>query len=418
MDSDPQCNGNRKGEWIAMSGEVIPIIYSVNDHYAPYLYISLQSLVKHVGSICNYRVYILYTRLEERHIKRLENLQRKNIEISCVEISKNMKGIDIEESNYLTVETCYRLLLPELFPQYSRILYIDSDTLIMADVAELFRSPLNGKVAGVMHEASSIHLRKYYQSLGVSEAFNAGILLIDLILFREKKIGIKCLQLLIEDSKRTNRRLQYMDQDALNIVLKDKVSFFDSKWNFLYRYMQDLDLLDTESQAAYLEASHDIRILHYVSEIKPWEHPEFAMADLFWEEARQTPYYEEILFKNTKGKAQMEKELFKNHLFPFELFPRDSRIALYGAGVVGHTLNAQNSIVNYVKIVLWVDKNYKNIEISENIYGPEMLLKRQEIYDYILIAIDDPVICFAVEKGLWEMGIPSEKIIWSKYIRD
>lgn len=143
-----------------------------------------------------------------------------------------MEGINIKGSNYLTAETCYRLLLPELFPQYPRILYIDSDTLVLADPAELFESPLNGKIAGVMREAESKDLKEYYRLLGVEKAFNAGILLIDMALFREKKIGIQCLKLLVEDSKQPVRRLQYMDQDALNIVLRNQVCFLDSKWNF------------------------------------------------------------------------------------------------------------------------------------------------------------------------------------------
>lgn len=402
----------------AMQNKIVPIIYSVNNHYAPYLYISLQSLVKHAGEIWKYEIYILYTELEKRHIKRFESLYKKNVKITCVDISKNMEGINIKGSNYLTAETCYRLLLPELFPQYPRILYIDSDTLVLADPAELFESPLNGKIAGVMREAESKDLKEYYRLLGVEKAFNAGILLIDMALFREKKIGIQCLKLLVEDSKQPVRRLQYMDQDALNIVLRNQVCFLDSKWNFLYRYMENLDLLCAGYRETYLADSQVVKIVHYVSEIKPWQHPEFPMSDLFWKEARQTPYYEEILFRNLKGREKIESDLFKNHIFPFDRLPRDCRIALYGAGAVGRTLNAQNRVVSYVKIVLWVDQNYKNIEISDTVLDPEMLLSQQESYDYILIAIDDPVICSSVEKMLTKKGLPSKKIVWSKYSRN
>ena len=62
----------------AMQNKIVPIIYSVNNHYAPYLYISLQSLVKHAGEIWKYEIYILYTELEKRHIKRFESLYKKN----------------------------------------------------------------------------------------------------------------------------------------------------------------------------------------------------------------------------------------------------------------------------------------------------------------------------------------------------
>lgn len=410
---------NEDERQLTMSNQTVPIVYSVNNLYAPYLYISLQSLKKHTEAEWNYQIYILYTDLEKRHIKRLENLSKKNVEIQCVDVSKDMEGIDIKGSNYLTAESCYRLLLPDLFPQYSKMLYIDADTLILEDVKKLFKESLKGKTAGVIREAVSIPLKEHYQSLGINEAFNAGIMLIDMELFREREIGKQCLELLIEDSKQKKRRLRFMDQDALNVVLKDQVHFINQEWNFLYQYMQHLDWLYPEYQKAYLEASSNIRILHYVSEIKPWEHPEVALAELFWEEARKTPYYEEILFRNIREKKEkMVEDFFRNHLFPFDKLPKGSRIALYGAGNVGCTLNAQNNIVNYVKIVLWVDKNYDDIEGSETIYGPEKLMEWQALYEYILIAIDDPAVCESVEKNLLRQGIPQEKIVWSKYRRN
>lgn len=402
-----------------MSSKIVPIVYSVNDLYAPYLYISLRSLENHTENGWNYHIYILYTELEKRHIKRLEDLSKRNVVIQCMDVNKNMEGIDIKRSTYLTVESCYRLLLPDLFPQYPKILYIDSDTLILEDVKKLFEEPLNGKIAGVIREAVSISLKNYYQEMGVNEAFNAGIMLIDMALFREKRIGKQCLKLLEEDSKQKKRRLRFMDQDALNIVLKEQVRFMDQGWNFLYQYMQHLDWLYPEYQKAYLEASHNIRILHFVSEIKPWKHPEVVMAELFWEEARKTPYYEEILFRNIKEEEkETAEDLFRDHLFPFDMLPRGSRIALYGAGNVGCTLNAQNNIVNYVKIVLWVDKNYEEAEISENVYSPERLIEWQTLYDHVLIAIDDPTVCASVEMDLLHRGIPKEKIVWGGYRRN
>lgn len=399
-----------------MLNKVIPIIYSVNNHYAPYFYISLKSLIEHANGKNRYQIYILYTELDERHRRYLGKLKRENIQIECIDIAENMRNITIDGNNYLTVETCYRLLLPQIFPQHERVLYIDSDTLVMSDVEELFDSWLGEKPVGAMHEADTVYLREYYRKLGVHEAFNAGILVIDIKLFREMNIGTQCLTLLEEDSKRKERRLQYMDQDALNIVLKDKVCFLDSRWNFLSRYMQDIELLYEERREEYLKNADDIKILHYVSEIKPWIYPEVKLADLFWKAASETPYYEEIIMENLGEKDKAQSPLFRRFQFPLSKVPRNSRVALYGAGAVGRTIEAQNRILNYVNIVLWVDKNYKNLQmVSENIYGIERLWEQENLYDYVLVAIDNPEISLAAKEEIHRNGVPLEKIRLSRY---
>ena len=56
-----------------MQNKIVPIIYSVNNHYAPYLYISLQSLVKHAGEIWKYEIYILYTEVNKANHASVES---------------------------------------------------------------------------------------------------------------------------------------------------------------------------------------------------------------------------------------------------------------------------------------------------------------------------------------------------------
>ncbi|MCW1562488.1 hypothetical protein OLS58_00140, partial [Campylobacter jejuni] len=38
--------------------------------------------------------------------------------------------------------------------------------------------------------------------------------------------------------------------------------------------------------------------IHYCDYFKPWNSPHLPKADIWWHYARQTPFYEEILFKN------------------------------------------------------------------------------------------------------------------------
>lgn len=401
------------------SADSIPVVFAINNEYAPYLYVTLSSMLAHVNTKRQYEVFILHTGLENKHIARLENLGENNVRIQCLNVEKSMEGIDIKGSIHLTVETCYRLLIAELFPQYSRVLYIDSDTLIQADVADLYSCNLNGKTVGAVHEVVCTFLKEYYRKhigIQVEDGFNAGVLVIDTARFREKRIKEQCMQWLIEDSQRAERRYVYMDQDVLNRALKEDVCFLDSAWNFQWMYLWRLDTIYPEYRADYLKDSREAKIMHYAGEKKPWQRPDLENADLFWKTARDTVYYEEILFANTIHEQQ--SNLFQSHMFPFSKVPRDSKIILYGAGDVGKTLYAQNRIMDYVKILLWVDRNPQKVSAKIGaVCGVEELFRFPAVYDYVLIAIDDERICREVKGNLAEHGVPEEKIIWSCYRR-
>ena len=82
-------------------------------------------------------------------------------------------------------------------------------------------------------------------------------------------------------------------------------------------------------------------------------------------------------------------------------------------------VNVQNKAIGYTNIVLWVDKNYRNlIDKPDAIFGIDELKNYPLIYDYVLIAIEDERICNQVKQVLMNYNIPENKIVWDKYSRD
>lgn len=402
-------------------GSIVPVVFAVNNGYAPYLYVSLMSLIKYTAPNEIYQIYVLHTGLEKKHIERIEDLGRDNVHVECKNVEKSMQGIKIKGSVHLTVETCYRLLIPELFPQYLRMLYIDSDTLILSDVAELYYSNLSGKTIGAVHDVVCTYLEEYYAQhvgMNVEEGFNAGILVIDMTKFREKRIREKCIGWLIEDSKNSERKYVYMDQDVLNLALRHEVCFLESEWNFQWQYLWRLETILPEYLDNYIKDSKKARIIHYAGDKKPWARPDLEKADLFWMAARKSVYYEEILFRNFMTVTGRKNDLFKGHIFPFSEIEKDSNIVLYGAGDVGRTLYEQNELIGYVNILLWIDRNPRDMNIKGvTIDDIQTLVQFPQIYDYVLIAIDDSRICGQVKEKLVKLGLPSKKIMWCNYRR-
>lgn len=95
-------------------------------------------------------------------------------------------------------------------------------------------------------------------------------------------------------------------------------------------------------------------------------------------------------------------------IFPFDKIPKDSRVVLYGGGGLGKRFETQLNKISYCHLVVWVDKNYKNIG-NESITDPEKIF--QHTFDYIVIAIMNRKTRNEVVEWLMSRGVPLKKII-------
>ena len=139
--------------------------------------------------------------------------------------------------------TYLRFLIPDFVNEnVHKVLYLDSDMICNSDILDLFEVDLQGKTIGaipdIIDEANlkGYLVRKNKKTFGKNfkytykddAYFNAGVLLIDLDKWKEKKISEKACDVL--DQFYT----PLCDQDALNMVLFGDVCFLPAKWNFLW----------------------------------------------------------------------------------------------------------------------------------------------------------------------------------------
>ncbi len=133
--------------------------------------------------------------------------------------------------------------------------------------------------------------------------FNAGVLLINLDYWRKHKVDVQCVRYF----ETYPERIQFNDQDLLNVVLcKDKV-FVPLKWNMqdgFYRYGIDKRVADW--QAFREELLHPV-ILHYTNK-KPWNYD--SMHPL------RNEYYKYLDMTPWKGKRPLSsvKERLKRYI--------------------------------------------------------------------------------------------------------
>ena len=137
--------------------------------------------------------------------------------------TKNMSGqqwFPEDGPNYGTRWTYMCLLplaLPEIFPEESRVLRMDDDTIVEHDIGELFDIDMEDNYVAMVEEPIRSRFPFKY--------FNAGVTLMDLDKFRRTGIHKKMIDM-------ANRKaLSAIDQDAINVFCQGQIRKIGPEWN-------------------------------------------------------------------------------------------------------------------------------------------------------------------------------------------
>lgn len=280
---------------------IIPIVLSTNDNYAPYLAVTIQSVIE--NSMINnfYDIYVFHSGLSENMIENLEAIYTANLSVTCINI-KNCISDSLFTCAHYSVEMYYRVLIPEVLSQYSRAVYIDCDLVFTEDIAKLYNQELNGNILGACNNFVNNRMAKYLENtlhIQLNQYINSGVLVIDCKKFIAEKIKEKFFMTL-------SLRNSYScpDQDVLSIVCMGKIQLLSDTWNFQWHHQfadTPREQLVSIYQQRYDYVMKNHNVIHYTSNIKPWNTPNKKFADAFWRYARNSDFYEQILFRNTNN---------------------------------------------------------------------------------------------------------------------
>ncbi|MBP3352504.1 MAG: 1-acyl-sn-glycerol-3-phosphate acyltransferase [Lachnospiraceae bacterium] len=266
------------------TGEVIPIFWACDNDFVKYTVVSLQSAMENATKGNRYRAYILHVDIEEEMQSKIKAMSRENFEISFVDVREYLESISdrLPIRDYYSKTTYYRMFIAEMFPEYDKAVYIDSDTIVLGDMAELYHKDLKDFYVGAAHEQVMVQTDVYGEYvekvLGIdrNHYFNAGLLLINCKAFRENKILEQFIALLDEYTFVVTQ-----DEDYLNLLCKDKVLWLEQQWN-----------MEVFGEIPYAEDT--FKVLHYIMVSKPWHYEDCRFGEYFWKYAKETFVYEEI----------------------------------------------------------------------------------------------------------------------------
>lgn len=275
----------------------IPVFFSTDDNYIPYLDVAISSLIANASKAYCYKLIVLNTGLDPESVEKVKQRQCPGFTITFVDISKPIEHIKSRFKNvyHFSIVTYYRLFIASLFPQYDKILYLDCDLVVTGDVSQLYNTDLGDNILGAAPEQfvqNTPEFREYAEvALGVDpDAYvNAGVLVIDLDAFRKNRIEDKFVALITEH----DFDLLDPDQAYLNYLCQGKIYCLPNGWN---------------KEPMALPCQGKKNIVHYALYKKPWQYDDVMDGTYFWQYAKESPFYERILANKAAFGAEERAE--------------------------------------------------------------------------------------------------------------
>lgn len=195
---------------------------------------------------------------------------------------------------HLSRATLFRTAVEYLAPQdCRRVLYLDSDVVVLGDIRELWASDLGdcsvGAIADFYQDGVAFASKWSLPDVGPQPYFNSGVMLIDLDRVRAERSFSRVMEFAVSRWD----DLEYGDQCAMNHVFWGRWRRLDPAWN-VQRFVE---------RRAIAKAGWGRRngpaLVHFITSDKPWTpnvwHP---WAWLYWVNLKRTPFACEVATRN------------------------------------------------------------------------------------------------------------------------
>ena len=283
---------------------VIPVFFACDDAYAPFLGVTLRSMIDHISPHRRYRVHVLTSGMSPENQRRIEAMATENCHICFESVADRLQDVArrLHLRDYYSITTYYRMFIADWYPQYDKVLYIDADTVFNGDVAELYDVEMGDCLVAAVQEdvmATEPVFGRYVEVvLGVPrmDYFSAGVLVMNVALFRRERIQEQFLKLLGQCKYEVTQ-----DQDYLNVLCRDRVYRLGYEWNC--------------SPSEVMCHSVSPKLIHYKLLWKPWHYSGIRYEDSFWAYADGSGFADEVRAMKdgfTADHAARERQMYRN----------------------------------------------------------------------------------------------------------
>jgi lipopolysaccharide biosynthesis glycosyltransferase len=293
--------------------QLVHIACAADSSYIQHTCVMLKSLLTNNSNL-NLVIHVFssdFTDKNKESILEISNAYNKTVNFYLIS-NKNFDGFVI--SHHISLATYYRIIIPQLLsPEIEKLIYLDCDIIINGNIEPLWNLKLENYIIAATPEP----VFNDFDRLNINpknDYFNAGILVLNLVKWRENKTTEKVITYIQENLE----KIVFWDQDALNACLQQNWLRFEPKYNQQSAIFEIADekLLKAYTLEELNEAKKNPIIIHYTGSSKPWQlfnyHP---YKKQYWYYLKQTPFKNFVIPNNTI--VNKIKHLFIYFLTPY-----------------------------------------------------------------------------------------------------
>lgn len=279
------------------------IAYSCNDYYIPQTGISMISLFENNKDVEELCVYFISKDVSESNVTILRNIA-DNYDRQFREIKFDDIAYDLNLSNTgRHIATIYTKVFFPRINGVDKMIYFDSDTVVVGSLKDLWEDNLDGYYMGAVETFPT----KYYKELGLPKGdrfFNDGMAICNVAFCRDNHLIEKVLKVVEE----FNGNPPTLSEGALNKVCYGKIKYISLRYNLMagILYQCNLDINSVTRQLHYSvdelrDSCKNPVVIHYLTAFygRPWfkncTHP---YKDEFFKYKKLSPWKDEPLKEN------------------------------------------------------------------------------------------------------------------------
>ena len=283
----------------------ISIAYAPDDNYVNQTVVSMKSALEHNEQV---EFIIMYSKLSAESMQKLGAVGGS---LRLIKMDESQFA-DLTLSKWVTVQAWFRIKLPDLCKDLDKVLYLDCDTLIRGNLDELFSLDLTDKYLAGVKDVWGVS--KYVKRLGIKSGVyvNSGMLLFNCDYCRKEHFFDK----VVDFAKNNAKIIEFCDQDSINkvvdehkLVISPKYNLMDTWWRGGYYEFEG------EEETEYLQAKENPVIVHLTGLKPAFKGCGNKFKDEWWEVAKKTKIYDELLRDYMASKEPSDKEPLLRQVF-------------------------------------------------------------------------------------------------------
>ena len=255
------------------------IVCNIDERYVPYCGIMLTSLLDN-NRDSRVTVHIVASTLTDSGAESLRKIvedtygQHINFYFVGDDLIKRLPHIDNGDipkfdNSYVSISTYFRCFLPQILPaDIHKVIYLDCDIVVTGSLKPLWDIDISGYALAAVEDMNSAFSETLERLLLPPDYinFNAGVLLVNLDYWRKHDVTERLMKWL----EPNRQRIVAHDQDLLNAVLYNEITYLPHRWNMQEGMLRKRRHTSPGSDEAIDKEIPNTVIVHFAGRHKPW----------------------------------------------------------------------------------------------------------------------------------------------------